>query len=83
MPPTLSKYNLKWFLSSSDPWLSTVGFSPYLHSHRVLLGDDQKSVLLHKCCLPSQQLDPQGQMVCLILTFKLVFAERVFFIGTV
>lgn len=35
MPPALRRYKFKWFLSSSDPAVSTV------HSHSVLSGDDK------------------------------------------
>lgn len=81
MPPAL-RYTLKCFLFFSDS-LTIYGGLFSVYSRSALLGDDQEPGLLCKICLPRQQLDLQGQMVCLILTLKLVFVVRVFFIGTV
>lgn len=78
MPPALKRYKLKWFLSSSDPWLPTLGFSSYIRSHSALFHDDQEPGLLCKSCLPRQQLDLWGQMVCLILTLIFFCWEGVF-----
>lgn len=71
------KVQIKMVLSSSDP----LGWA-FLHRcvPTVPCWVMTKSPA---CFARAASLDLQGEMVCLILTLKLAFAERMFFIGTV